>query len=224
MSDCEGGRADLQIILPVAEEAFVEALLMNFRFSRLEALGPKATGFRVILTKREIVIHPQAGCARLSFNDAVAKQHTAGKDILPDVVGRFAISVEETVAHGDGLNKNAPAFRQVALQDGEILRPVTLADRLDHLNGNDIVECSRHITVIAQLNVGATVEAAIGPSLLTRRDGHASDVASFIDSMFGKAAPAATDFKDAFTVCQPRQSAGVFIVLSLGQVVVIKGE
>ena len=53
--------------------------------------------------------------------------------------GSPAIALEELVGDDDGLHQRRAARRHVALEHGEIVRPVALAHRLDHLDRHDVV-------------------------------------------------------------------------------------
>ena len=112
------------------------------------------------------------------------------------------------MAHQDRLDRDLAARRQVLVDGREVAGPELLADRLDHLDGDDRVVLALDVAVVADLDLGEVVEptlldplgAELGllPGQRDRRDGGAA---------FGgpdrERAPAAADLEHAGATTDP---------------------
>ncbi len=107
---------------------------------------------------------------------------------------------------------------------GEILRPVFLADMLEHADGDDEIVWLGHVTVIDEADVGELVEpGAREPRLrvfrlrLGKRDAGDADAGS--RRRLGEAAPAAADLEDALAGLHVKlaEDAAVFGLLRVFQ-------
>ena len=90
----------------------------------------------------------------------------------------------------------------MALEDGEIVGPVALADRLDHLDRHDMVVLALDVAVVAKLQFDPVGQARATQSRarileLLARDGDGRDAHAAPGRRLGEAAPAAADLQDA---------------------------
>ena len=123
-------------------------------------------------------------------------------------------------ADGDGLHQRLAARLQARRHGAEILRPVLLADRFEHLDRDNGVVFAVQVAVVAQLQPDAVLQrqrrdTALGDFQLRRRNRHAMHFDALQRRMFGKAAPAAADLEHALARLQPQRidDALVFALL-----------
>src|SRR5690606_741069 len=106
----------------------------------------------------------------------------------------------------------------------EIHRPEALADRLDHLDRDDVIELARRIAVVAQLETRPVVETALERARLRegqlrRRQREPVHVAAVLGGGdLGKPAPAAADLENGLARAgiEPVEDAPILAPLGLG--------
>src|SRR5262245_6011187 len=114
-------------------------------------------------------------------------------------------------------------FIEVGLQ-------VTMADRFQHLYGNDLVELPGDISIIGQLEVNFSLEALGGDSFpgiyqLLLRDRYGADLAAIIFSgVDGKSSPSASDLEHVISGVDLHLLAETVILLSLRGLDVLIGR
>ena len=127
---------------------------------------------------------------------------------------------------GDHLHAGNAARRQPVAQLAKIRRPIGLAHRLEHFNGGDAVVVAGLVAVILQFQRDFFVQSGLenpflGKIELRLADRQASDLAANVARRkFGKAAPAAADFKHVIVRAKANVSGkgGIFGALAAFQV------
>ncbi len=210
---------------PQPPEALVEAEGRDLVPRALEPGRPLRQGFRVALAKAGDIAPAQPGAHSLLPKARFAGQHAAGKDVFAHEVGAAAVDVEQVVADGDDLQPRPAIGRKHFAHLVEIGRPISLADRLEHLDRGDAVEPAGDVAIVHQLDVRllgqALVEQALARKVVLGGGyGHAGDLgADVAGGELGEAAPAAADFEHALAgseVQAPRQGP-VLVILRLGE-------
>ena len=87
------------------------------------------------------------------------------------------------LGHGDGLDQRLAAFVQEPGAHIEVMRQVFVADRLDHLDGDQLVEGAAQVTVVAVQHLHPIRETSLpdqplDEGVLLTRDGGGGDVAA----------------------------------------------
>ena len=77
------------------------------------------------------------------------RQHAARKDVFLDEIRIPAIGFEVPVVNRDDLHSGAAGIGQPRFHLIEKDRPILLADRLEHLNGGDMVKAPVDVPVVA---------------------------------------------------------------------------
>ncbi|EXI74854.1 MAG: hypothetical protein AW07_01465 [Candidatus Accumulibacter sp. SK-11] len=192
----------------------------------LEACRPLGERARVVASKCKGAAYHQTRLRRAPPEGGRTRQHAAGKDVLLDEVGAPAVAREELVTDGDALDDGTAIGCQQALERRKVRRPPAFADRLEHLDRDDVIELLRaEVSVVAELDsrlVGNArhLQAFARELGLRRRQRQADDLQTgFTGSDFGEATPAAADLEDALarTRLQKLQDAPVLGELRPGQ-------
>ena len=168
---------------PIRRYGFDAAILFSDILVVPDALGQKVEFVEGEGPKLEPVRN-SAEAAKLSGN----WMHQRLEPVY-EAVGR----IRGALPHGTAL------IGKTVLDRRKVIRPVFLANGLDHFNGDDIVETLVHIAIVAKLNIGLPVQARLRKSSLTGRNGQTRNMATRMRSAFCKAAPAAPDLKYALT-------------------------
>ena len=140
----------------------------DLAFRALHPDQPFAQGTGVILAEPEGAGEFQPGLFGLLAEARQGRKHAPRKDIVADKVAAGAIAVEQFILDGDGLDHGPAAALQPLRDAGEIGRPVMLANRLEHLDGDDVVESAGGAAIILQLDVGGAVQPLGGEPVLGR--------------------------------------------------------
>ncbi|KAI1692169.1 hypothetical protein Ddc_23783 [Ditylenchus destructor] len=117
---------------------------------------------------------------------------------------------EVGLGDGDGLQQRVAAGDQPITQGREVDRPVGLAHRLDHLDGDNAVELALDIAIVLQPQVDAIRDAPAGRALaregeLLGRQRHADDRHAASRHLGRQRAPAAADLQHALARPQVQQ-------------------
>jgi hypothetical protein len=92
------------------------------------------------------VDYRKVGAGGTACEDRGRGQHAAGEDVALDEVGAAPVGAEAFVGDGDGLHRGAPARLQAVVQLREVAGPEALADRLEHLDRDDVVVPAAHMS------------------------------------------------------------------------------
>ena len=129
------------------------------------------------------------------------------------------------VGHRDRLQRHPPARGQQPVADGEVLGPVLLAHRLEHLDRDDLVEAPVQLAVVAEQDLDPALEAGrahapLGQLLLLPGDGDRRDPAAAGGGRVHRhPAPAGADLEHVVALADAGQIAhGVVLApLRVGQ-------
>jgi hypothetical protein len=210
-----------KVIGPQALEPVIETLRRDLLAAGLETLAPFGQGFRIGQAEILDAGEAQTGTRGLFRHRRGAGQEAAGKDMALDEVRPGAIIGETRILDRDGLDQRPPARFEHLRDLAEIGRPVGLAHRLDHLDGDDAVEGAGDVAIVLQpeLDFFAALEAGegfLGMGQLRRRQGQAGDASrSRFDEPPRQRAPAAANFKHRLAAMnfQPFDDARQLVLL-----------
>ncbi len=133
---------------------------------RVEPLPPEPQGMGVILPEIALVLPAQSLRLRQCAEAAFGEQQPTGKDMRLNEVDAVGVAIEQRVVDADILDRSPAAGFQQAVDRGEIVRPVALADRLHHLDACDRVIDASGIAIVGQMHRGPIGKARIGQSRL----------------------------------------------------------
>src|SRR5690606_31044661 len=106
-----------QVEAPQVAEAAVEAGgEAPLGLGRVEACAPRPQRLGVVAAEVLLVLPRKSACPRQIPELAGLDQQTAGKHVSLDEIGVAGIALEQVVAHGDELDRRAPAGLEVARQ------------------------------------------------------------------------------------------------------------
>ena len=144
---------------------------------------------------------PQPGGLRQAVLDrGDRREQAAGEDVLLDPGVGVPGGQHPVVRHGDGLQPDPPARRQVRIQGGEVGVPVALADRLEHLDRADRVELAVDVAVVTQFHADLAGQPGLGhpaggQRLLLPRDRDGAHPRAAARGPDGQLAPAGADLE-----------------------------
>src|SRR4030095_4133953 len=198
----EAGGAIGEIVAPHAAKPLVEAHFSHLVGDPDAAAQPVLQGTRIVPAETVEFGDLQAGLAALLAQAGRRQQHAAREDVGLYEIRMTAVALEEVVGDDDRLHQDRAARRDVALQHGEVVGPVALAHRLDHLDRPEVVLPPLHVAIVAELQVNPVAEAGVleprtGVLELLLGDRHTGDTHAAARRGLGEAAPAAADLQDA---------------------------
>ena len=98
-----------------------------------------------------------------------ARQHAAGEDVAADEIELARDRpAKELFGDGDDLQPGAAAGREPVAQLPEEDRPVSLADRLEHLDRGDAVVDAALVAIVLQLDLHLLGEPRLGDARAAR--------------------------------------------------------
>src|SRR3990167_10141392 len=191
-----------EVISPHPAETLVESELRHLVGHPVEATEPGFQHSRVVETETVEFGDLQSGLAALVAQARGRQQHAAGEDIGLYEVRMTAVAFEELVGDHDRLDDRRTAGRGMTLERREVVGPVALADRLDHLDRDDVVVAPLDVAIITELQIDAVrqpgpLQPGLGVVELLARDGDAGHPHAAPRRGLGEAAPAAADLQDA---------------------------
>ncbi len=133
----------------------------------------------------------------------------------------LAVAVEEVIGDHDGLHEGRAAGHDVSFQGSEIVGPEPLADRLDHLDRDDVIIAALDVAIVAELQVDAVGQP--GPLQPRTRvfellpgDRHAGHPHAATRRDLGEATPAAADLQDAVALTGAQLGEDALVLRDLG--------
>ena len=203
VSSAEAGLAVFKIVIPSANEGFVEAKFGELFGGGVEALMPVAEGFDVVDSEVFEVVEEHVGGLGEDIIDAAdAHEEGAGEDhfLNPiDALGEALVSIIGDSDHLDG--EEAFGFQDlVALGEEGFVELV--ADGFDHFDGDDFIEGALDVAVVLDADLELVFEAGVLDALagvcgLCFGDGDAGDLTAVVcGGVAAEAAPATADFED----------------------------
>jgi hypothetical protein len=132
---------------------------------------------------------------------------------------------EAVIGHRDRLQRHSTARSQKPVADGEVLAPVLLAHRLEHLDRDDLVEPPVQLAIVAEQDLDLAPEPGrghtlLGQLLLLPRDGDRGETATAGGGrVHGHPAPAGADLEHVVALADAGEIAhGVVLApLRVGQ-------
>ncbi len=189
--------------MPLADEAVVEAERAHAVEARVEGVAPDAQRARVVAAHvLEAVQHEAALRGEQVVETVGREQERAGEDVLLDEINAGAERVVARVRAGDELQRHEAVALEHAVADGGEVGEVAVADSLEHLDGDDLVEGAAEVAVILQAHLDAVAEPGGGDAfhrevVLLLRDGERRHAAAVVArGVEAPAAPAGADLED----------------------------
>ena len=181
----------------------------------IEPFAPAAQRFGIMVAKTAHVAPFQPAFLRQGPKATFGYQHAAGEDVGLDEIGAARIMMEDRIVDQNILDRGAPAGLQQARDRIQIVGPIMLADRLHHFHAGDGLILPLCVAIVGQVDLRAGPQPiARIISLLDRQGQPVISDGAALHSLFGEAAPAASDFQQRLSVAKVKPfQQGVHLAL-----------
>jgi len=166
VSGGEAGLAVFEVVVPGADEGFVEAESGEFFEVGVEALVPLAEGLDVVGAEVFEVVEEHVGGFGEDVVDAAdAHEETAGEDDFLDPVDTFGEALVSIVGDGDHLDGEEAIGGEDFVAFGEEGLVEFVADGFDHFDGDDLVELAFDVAIVLDEDFEFVFESGVFDAL-----------------------------------------------------------
>jgi len=223
VSSAEAGLAVFEVVIPSANEGFVEAKLGELFGGSIKAFVPVAECFDVVGTEVfEVVEEHVGGFSEDVIDAADAHEEGAGEDHFLDPIDTFGEALVSVVGDGDHLDGEEACRLEDFVALGEEGFVEFVADCFDHFDGDDFIEGALDVAVVLDTDLELVFQAGVLDALagvggLCFGDGDTGDLTAIVcGGVAAEAAPAAADFEDVVGGGEFELLAESFVFGSLG--------